>query len=304
LPVNLNLSCKFSLIIVQFKYKAMRKKLSILFSFMLILLSISCNNENDLTTSHLKISLIDQAGDFESVNIDIKGIRVHSSSVVNEDEGEQQENGDGEESDNDSGGWVTLEGSEIGVINILDYTNGHELTIYDSEFPAGYITQIRLILGDKNTVVIDGDSLDMKAPSGQESGLKLKVNENLEAGLSYNLKLDFEAARSIVKAKEKYILKPVIRVITEGNGGSIKGEVYPEDETISIYVIDEAGVKVGSTVATAGSSSFLITGIEAGTYSVSFEPAEGSELTSKLVEDVLVEDQKITDMGTIDLSQE
>ena len=257
-----------------------------------------------MTTSHLKISLIDQAGDFESVNIDIKGIRVHSSSVVNEDEGEQQENGDGEESDNDSGGWVALEGSEIGVVNILDYTEGHELTIYDSEFPAGYITQIRLVLGDKNTVVIDGDSLDMKTPSGQESGLKLKVNENLEAGLSYNLKLDFEAARSIVKANEKYILKPVIRVITEGNGGSIKGEAYPEDETISIYVIDEAGVKVGSTVARSGSSSFLITGIEAGTYSVSFEPAEGSELPSKLVEDVLVEDQKITDMEPIDLKQE
>lgn len=303
MSVNLNLSCKFYKIFVQLKFKAMRKKLSILFSFLLILFSFSCNNDNELTTSHLKISLIDEAGDFESVNIDIKEIRVHSSSVVNEEEVEDQENGDGDESDNDSGGWVTLEGSDVGVVNILDYTDGNELTIYDSEFPAGYITQIRLVLGDENTVVIDGDSLKLKTPSGQQSGLKLKVNENLEAGLSYYLKLDFEAARSIIKANEKYLLKPVIRVITEGNGGSIKGEVFPEDESISIYVLDDAGANMGSTIAKAGTSSFFISGIEAGTYSVSFEPADAS-ITPKLVEDVVVEDQKITDMGPIDLELE
>ena len=284
----------------------MRKKLSVLFSILLILMLFSCNNENEMTTSHLKISLIDQAGDFESVNIDIKEIRVHSSSVIDddEDEGEEQENGDDEDSDNDdTGGWVTLEGSDVGVVNILDYTDGQELTIYDSEFPAGYITQIRLVLGDENTVVVDGDSLKLKTPSGQQSGLKLKVNENLEAGLSYYLKLDFEAARSIIKANEKYLLKPVIRVISESNGGSIKGEVFPEDEIISIYVLNDDDT-LGSTMTTPESASFLVSGIEAGSYSVSFEPADGSSLTSKVVENVVVEDQKITDMGTIGLEME
>jgi len=281
----------------------MRKKLSILFSLLFILISISCNNENDMTTSHLKISLIDQPGDYESVNIDIKEIRVHSSTIEYEDDEEVEHHEDGDENDGDSGGWVTLEGSDVGVVNILDYTEGHELTIYDSEFPAGYISQIRLVLGDKNTVVNDGDSLDLKTPSGQQSGLKLKVNENLEAGLSYYLKLDFEAARSIVHTgSDKYLLKPVIRVFTENNGGSIKGEVVPEEESISIYVINEDDT-LGSTIATAGSSSFLISGIEAGSYSVSFEPEEESDLSPLVVEEVTVEDQKITDMGTVDLSQ-
>ena len=283
----------------------MKKNLSILFSFLLILLLISCNNENDMTTSHLKISLVDQAGDYESVNIDIKEIKVHSSTIKYEDEEEADQNEDGEENNDDSGGWVTLEGSDIGVVNILDYTNGHELTIYDSEFPAGYITQIRLVLGDKNTVVVDGDSLDLKTPSGQQSGLKLKVNENLEAGLSYYLKLDFEAARSIVHTgSDKYLLKPVIRVYTENNGGSIKGEVFPEEESISIYVINLDDT-LGSTIAKAGSSSFLISGIEPGTnYSVTFEPEDDSGLSSKIVEGVTVEDRKIKDMGPIDLELE
>lgn len=280
----------------------MRKKISVLLSFLLILLLASCNNENEMTTSHLKISLIDQAGDFESVNIDIKEIRVHSSSIIDEDD-EAEIDDDGEENDDESGGWVTLEGSNVGVVNILDYTDGNELTIYDSEFPAGYITQIRLILGNDNTVVIKGDSMKLKTPSGQQSGLKLKVNENLEAGLSYYLKLDFEAARSIIKANEKYLLKPVIRVFTENNGGSIKGEAFPEDEIISIYVLSE-GDTSGSTMTTAESASFLISGIEAGTYSVSFEPADDSELSSKIVENVVVEDQKITDMGPVDLELE
>ena len=266
---------------MQFKFKAMRKKLSILISLLLILIAFSCSNENEMTTSHLKITLIDQPGDYESVNVDIKEIRVHSTSVSDDDEEEVEHHEDGDEDDSDSGGWVTLEGSDIGIVNILDYTDGRELTIYDSEFPAGYITQIRLILGNNNSVVVEGDSMKLKTPSAQQSGIKLKVNENLEAGLSYYLKLDFEAARSIVHTgNDKYILKPVIRVITENNGGSIKGEALPEEESISIYVLNEDDT-LGSTMTSLESSSFLISGIEAGTYAVSFEPAEGSELSSK-----------------------
>ena len=209
-----------------------------------------------MTTSHLKITLVDQSGDYESVNIDIKEIKVHSSTIQNEDEDDVANQGDEEENDGNQGSWITLDGSDIGVVNILEYTDGHELTIYDSEFPAGYITQIRLVLGNNNTVVIDGDSLDLDTPSGQQSGLKLKVNENLEAGLSYYFKLDFEAARSIVHTgSDKYILKPVIRVFTENNGGSVKGEVFPEEESISIYVLNGEDT-LGSTIAQAGFSSF------------------------------------------------
>jgi hypothetical protein len=279
----------------------MKKKLTILLSFAFLFFTISCNNDSEETsiTSHLKITLIDLPGDYESVNIDIKEIKVHSSGYY--DEEEDVEHHDDEDNENEEGGWITLEGSDIGVVNILDYTDGHELTIYDSDFPAGYISQIRLVLNEKNTVVIDGDSIDMKTPSAQQSGLKLKVNKNLEAGLSYYLKLDFEASRSIVQTGNgKYILKPVIRVITENNGGSIKGEVLPEEDAVAIYVISGDDT-LGSTYASAGSSAFLVSGIEAGSYTVSFEPDEGSALSPQTVEDVVVEDQKITDMGSIDL---
>jgi len=278
----------------------MKKKLTILLSFVFLLFTISCNNDSEETsiTSHLKISLIDLPGDFESVNIDIKEIKVHSSGYKNDED--EVEHHDYENTDEGEGGWISLEGSDIGVVNILDYTDGHELTIYDSDFPAGYISQIRLVLGENNTVVIDGDSLNLKSPSAQQSGLKLKVNENLEAGLSYYLKLDFEASRSIVQTGNgKHILKPVIRVITENNGGSIKGEVFPEEAAVKIYVINGEDT-LGSTIASVGISSFLISGIEAGNHTISFEPDEESSL-SPLVEDVIVEDQKITDIGVVDL---
>lgn len=279
----------------------MKNLLNILLYIFSALIILSCENKSNETslTSHLKISLIDKPANYEAVNIDIKEIKVHTSGYLNEEDEDVEHHE--EANDDEEGGWVTLEDSNIGIVNILDYTDGHELTLYDSEFPAGYISQIRLVLGETNTVVINGETNDLKTPSAQQSGLKLKVNQNLEPGLSYILKLDFEASRSIVETgNKKYILKPVIRVFTENNGGSIKGIALPEEEAIAISVKSGDDI-IGSTYAVSGISNFLISGLEPGTYVVLFEPSEGSALSPKSLEEVIVEDQKVTDIGTIDL---
>ena len=107
-------------------------------SFVLGILFLTACNDNP-ESARLVIKLVDQPGDYKEVNVDIQGIKVHT-------------NGDSEESD---AGWVELAGGTVGVKNLLDFTGGTELTLVDTDFPAGKISQIRLILGPDNSVVID-----------------------------------------------------------------------------------------------------------------------------------------------------
>ncbi|MEP6627937.1 MAG: DUF4382 domain-containing protein [Ginsengibacter sp.] len=86
-----------------------------------------------------------------------------------------------------------------------------------------------MILGDDNQLVFkDGTTADLKTTSAQESGLKLNVHADLVAGIPYELVMDFDAARSIVKAgiSGQYLLIPVIRTFVKAAGGAIQGILY------------------------------------------------------------------------------
>ncbi len=247
---------------------------------------VGCSEEDQ--TARLRITLIDSPGDYDKVNVDIQGVSVHTNSMANEDDG----------------GWVFLENSAVGVKNLLDYTAGTELTLVDTDFPTGMISQIRLHLGENNSVTIDKDDLPLETPSAQQSGLKLQVHENLDGGITYNFKLDFEAAKSVVhNGSDEYILKPVIKVITEAMSGAIKGEVFPASENVAIYIIEEDDT-ISTTYAPVDISDFLAPGIPEGQYLVGLDPGEGSTYSSTTIEDVLVSNGEVTDLGITDLSQE
>ena len=96
----------------------------------------------------------------------------------------------------------------------MKLTGGLEAILADVELPAGNISQIRLILGENNSLTINGQTQNLTIPSGSQSGLKLNVNIELVEGITYKILLDFEAAKSVVEAGNSgiYNLKPVIRV--------------------------------------------------------------------------------------------
>ena len=258
-------------------------------SFVLGILFLSACNDNP-ESARLVIKLVDQPGNYKEVNVDIQGITVHT-------------NGGAEESD---AGWVELAGGNVGIKNLLDFTGGTELTLVDTDFPAGKISQIRLILGSENSVFID-KLYPLETPSAQQSGLKLQVHENLVEGITYEFKLDFDAANSVIHTgADSYILKPVIRVITETLGGAIKGIVLPEDQNVAITVLDGVQI-IATTYAPVGSSAFILSGIDEGTYSLKIEPptpVEGSTdpvYESLTLENVVVTTGQVTDVGTIQL---
>lgn len=242
----------------------------------------SCESESERGNARLQIWLTDNPGDFDQVNVDIKGVQVHSSSNENE------------------GPWTELD-TDGGVINLLELTNGFETLLADQEIPSGRVSQIRLVLGENNTVMVDSTTHDLVVPSGSQSGLKVQIHENLLEGVTYKIVLDFDVARSVVKTgASTYILKPVLRTIIEAESGAIKGIVEPAESTPAVFAIQD-----GDTITSAFTDvegNFLLRGIPEGIYTVTFEPTAGY---AKLqVEEVSVETGGVTDMGTVSLPQQ
>ncbi|WP_246581506.1 DUF4382 domain-containing protein [Echinicola shivajiensis] len=223
----------------------------------------SCNSDDDPAmegNAKVSVSLIDAPADYDAVWIEVLGVEV----LTNDDD------------ENDESAWITFDNEIMDdQINLLSLVGGEEADLGTEEIPAGEITQIRLLLGDDNYLVIDEEEFELTTPSAQQSGLKLKLNQELLAGIQYKIVIDFDAAKSIVEAGNsgKYILKPVLRVVAE-ESASIEGQVLPlEADPLVIGIQGEDTVRTYTNEL----GGFALRGLLDGEYKVIFQPVDGYE---------------------------
>lgn len=255
---------------------------------MLSLVFIGCNENDDSSssgTSNVIVRLSDAPGDYKEVNLEVKDVLIKNSSST------------------DDQGWVSI-GKNPGVYNLLDLTGGVTVLIADNTIASGYLGQIRLLLGENNTVVLkDGTTHSLKTPSAQQSGLKLQVNQTLLADKTYEFLLDFDVEHSIVVqagASGIYNLHPVIRVSTNETSGSIKGTISPP--LVGYQVL--ASVQVGTTTVSAYANDagvFQLDGLPVGIYTVTLTPDIASGKAIKVIPEVAVVNGTVTDIGNIAL---
>jgi hypothetical protein len=185
----------------------------------------------------------------------------------------------------DSAGMITLAGSRPGMYDLLELTNGRDTLLSDALIPPGRISQIRLVLGDNNyAVTLTGDTLELDTPSAQQSGLKVQVNQTVSGGMLYRITLDFDAAKSVVKAGNsgKYILKPVLRVISfVPSGGNVRGIVLPDSVRTAIYAIRGIDTIASTYSDTAMSGAYYFNDIVAGNYIFSYIPQDTIHQTTQ-----------------------
>jgi len=253
----------------------MKTKIPILvMAALIITLLISCSKMNDNDNlSKITFHLTDAPAVYDKVNIDIVGIQVIIKDSI-----------------------IDLE-TQNGVYNLLDFVNGKDTLIVDQEVPYGMLSQVRLLLGDNNNLMIAEDSYDLKTPSAQQSGLKLNVHQEFLPGVAYEYTIDFDAGKSIVKTGNgEYILKPVIKVFSEAVSGAIEGVIFPADVRPIIYAISELD-DTSSTFADTLSGRFMFRGLSEGKYDLDFMPlAPFSDTTLK---DILVQTGSITKLDTL-----
>ena len=74
-----------------------------------------------------------------------------------------------------NGGKDSVElGTNAGVYNLLDYQGDLDTLIGSAILQADSISQVRLVLGNENSIMVDSVLNDLKTPSAQQSGLKIK----------------------------------------------------------------------------------------------------------------------------------
>lgn len=244
----------------------------ILFSFAALLLGFASCKKSNTNTSTVSVRLTDAPGAYDAVILSIKQVVVITA-----------------------GGQSTLNVGG-GPIDILHFRLGKDTLLAAQDIPAGQIQEVRLVLNDTgNRVVINGVSYDLTTPSGQTSGVKIKIHDNLTAGIAYTLLLDFDAAQSIVTTGNgKYILKPVIRAISQAVSGALTGMVTPVASSPKVYAIN--GTDTVGTVTDAN-GKFYFPGLPAATYRVNFVPV--SPYALKTIDGVIVVNGSVKDMGTI-----
>lgn len=249
---------------------------------------VSCSSDDDSVdpgngeAANVRFELTDAPGDYDAVNVEVVDVLIQSDASV-EAEGADEE------------GWISVGDVNGGVINLLDLTGGVTHLLAETELAAGKLSQIRLVLGGDNSIVVDGTEFALQTPSAQQSGLKLQVNEVLEAGTDYTFLLDFDVEQSVVKSGANYSLKPVIRVSTQ-EAGSIIGSVHPT--THQALVVATNGTTTVSAYTDA-EGKFELHGLPAGTYMVTVTPDLALGLTASVVNNVAVAAGAETDLEVL-----
>lgn len=239
----------------------------------------SCKKEKG--NSRLSVYLTDAPAGYDALYIDIARVEIKASS------------------DQGDGGWQELP-VNTGIYNLLEFTNGMDTLLSSVELPAGKISQLRLILGANNTIVVNGSSspLPLATPPAQTSGLKFNIHADLVEGVEYKLWIDFDAARSVVvTGNTDYKLKPVIRTFTEATSGAIKGNVQPAAAQATVFAI--AGTDSLSAIPDAATGNYLIRGVPAGSWKVVADGNNG--YADHSIDNVAVSLGQVTVVDTITL---
>jgi len=172
--------------------------------------------QNAITATNFKIRMTDAPIDYEEVNIDLQGVIIYGKSKKVAD---------------------SLElGTNAGIYNLLDFQNGIDTLIANAMITIDTIKEVRLILGDNNTVKVDGEIFDLTIPGNAKNGLRIKLCIPLTDFDEFILNIDFDAEKSVKKTGNGFKLKPVIKVLNpdvevlEGEESKDEEEETEEEE--------------------------------------------------------------------------
>ncbi|MGF1557184.1 DUF4382 domain-containing protein [Paucihalobacter sp.] len=264
-------------------------KINVLVLLIATLFFVGCTDSTDnppSETSSISIKLVDNPGDYDNVFVEVVDVMIKYQDNNNQNQDPES-------------GWQSLQLVNSGVYDLLELTGGVDLLLVDNyDIPSGIIQQIRLVLGDDNSIVIDGETFPLNTPSAQQSGLKIQINQAVEPNFNYTFILDFDAHESIVMAgnSDNIILKPVLRASLEAASGIISGIVLPAD--VAVLITATNGDFETSTFSD-DAGNFMFAGLAEGVYNLTFTPDDESLLTAQTFNNVTVTVGETSDIGTI-----
>lgn len=145
------------------------------------------------SSTNFKIRMTDAPIDYEEVNIDLQGVIIYGKT----------------KNESDS---IEL-GTNAGIYNLLDFQNGLDTLIASAMLTVDTVKQVKLLLGENNSVKVDGEIFPLTIPGNAKNGLRIKLCIPLTDLTEYVLNIDFDAKKSVIETGNGFKLKPVIKVL-------------------------------------------------------------------------------------------
>jgi len=245
----------------------------------ILLLAVSgCGvNSSDNSEGTLNVRLTDAPATYQAVYIDIQQVELNRGTE------EQPE-------------WQTIRSQPMRV-DLLKLNNGADTLLASIQIETGTYNQIRLLLGDNNEVIVDGESNNLTVPSGGESGYKVNLNATVSEDAPVTKVIDFDVARSIaVTGNGQYLLNPVLKVFDPEETGSISGQMVPQGVPALVSAV--IGDQIIATTYIEDDGTFLLSGLDQNFYNLRIQPDSQQYADTTIIE-TEVNVAQTTDLGIV-----
>ncbi|WOK07479.1 DUF4382 domain-containing protein [Imperialibacter roseus] len=200
--------------------------------------------------------------------------------------------------------------NEPTTFNLLDLSNGITAKLSETALPVGSYSFFSVYVSEGSVLLKDGRLFDLKIPSGDKSGIKVKpaFDIEIEEGESASYLLDFDVSSSFVVRGNSntpagingFNFKPVIRTSNQHSTGTLSGTVNDQNGAVlsGAQVALFAADTLHTTALSGEDGKFTILGLTPGGYQVQAELIDHETST---LDDLLIEKGKETTV-TINLT--
>jgi hypothetical protein len=240
----------------------------------------SCNKNKGTSQGQMEVRMTDSPGDFVALNVEIMKIEAYL----------------------ENSGWVTI--NEITKeINILDLTNGAEVTIASStSVQAGVYSKLRLTFSGENSLTFNeangSNTVNLSFSSTNSHQVEIPIHCEVNVGVTSSILLDFNVGSSIAEAGGGYTLNPMISEIVDPSTG-VQGNVSGSAKA----AISLSNASHNASTYTNANGYFMIKGVPDGTYLLKIETKGQGEVfaSQKSIQNVTITKGQIKSLGSIQI---
>lgn len=113
--------------------------------------------------------------------------------------------------------WETLRMNTPLPVNLVELAKGSFSLLGLTKLASGMYSEIRIYITNPQAVLQDGTKVTLDLP-GRNNTVRITQPFMVSAGVNTNLTVDFDAQNSVLKAGDRYILKPVVSQMIESHG--------------------------------------------------------------------------------------
>lgn len=272
-----------------------------------VLILISCKKETSdgnipKGQQRVRIRLSDNPVPYQAVYVDIQQVLVQVIPDSCRGRGDRNDNDCYDDDEYRCSVWDTLD-IRPGVYNLLDLSNGTDTLLATGLTLTGRINQIKLVLGNNNSVLIDSVSYPLTLWNNSHTvTIQVKGHDIIEITPNdLQIWLDFDAGASIVRVSNNhFVLKPRLRIWVPSQTASIKGKVLPNNAHAIVAAIANGDTLVA--IPDRWDGRFKIRGL-IGTSANVFINATANGYRDTTITNVTLTRGGETDIGTIQLHQ-